>query len=102
MTEKRIVATNGSSIVLYTTADGNTQQVPFYNLDMVISVGYRINSKNATRFRQWATSILKQYIIKGYAINQKRLDNYNELKEVVRLMSRAITLQDQVSEGEYN
>ncbi len=46
--------------------------------------------------------ILKQYIIKGYAINQKRLDNYNELKEVVRLMSRAITLQDQVSEGEYN
>ena len=42
MTEKRIVATNGSSIVLYTTADGNTQQVPFYNLDMVISVGYRI------------------------------------------------------------
>ena len=42
------------------------------------------------------------YIIKGYAINQKRLDNYNELKEVVRLMSRAITLQDQVSEGEYN
>lgn len=45
---------------------------------------------------------MKQYIIKGYAINQKRLDNYNELKEVVRLMSRAITLQDQVSEGEYN
>ena len=42
MTEKRIVATNGSSIVLYTTEDGNTQQVPFYNLDMVISVGYRI------------------------------------------------------------
>ena len=57
---------------------------------------------NATCFRRWATSILKQYIIKGYAINQKRLDNYNELKEVVRLMSRAITLQDRVSEGEYN
>ena len=42
MTENRIVANNGSSIVLYTTEDGNTQQVPFYNLDMVISVGYRI------------------------------------------------------------
>ena len=101
MTEKRIVATNGSSIVLYTTADGNTQQVPFYNLDMVISVGYRINSKNATRFRQWATSILKQYLIKGYAIDQRHLDHYDELKDVVRLMSRALTLQDKVSEGEY-
>ena len=78
------------------------RDIPYYNLDMIISVGYRVNSKNATSFRRWATSILKQYIIKGYAINQKRLDNYNELKEVVRLMSRAITLQDQVSEGEYN
>ena len=78
------------------------RDIPYYNLDMIISVGYRVNSKNATSFRRWATSILKQYIIKGYAINQKRLDNYNELKEVVRLMSRAITLQDQISEGEYN
>ena len=68
------------------------RDIPYYNLDMIIS----------TSFRRWATSILKQYIIKGYAINQKRLDNYNELKEVVRLMSRAITLQDQVSESEYN
>ncbi len=78
------------------------RDIPYYNLDMIISVGYRVNSKNATSFRRWATSILKQYIIKGYAINQKRLGNYNELKEVVRLMSRAITLQDQISEGEYN
>ena len=78
------------------------RDIPYYNLDMIISVGYRVNSKNATSFRRWATSILKQYIIKGYAINQKRLDNYNELKEVVRLMSRAITMQDQISEGEYN
>lgn len=70
----------------------HTQQVPFYNLDMVISVGYRVNSKNATRFRQWATSVLKQYLVKGYAINQQRLDHYNELKGVVRLMSRAIAL----------
>ena len=83
--------------------DGDqTYETTMYNLDVIISVGYRIKSINGTRFRQWANSILKQYIIKGYAINQKRLDNYNELKEVVRLMSRAITLQDQVSEGEYN
>ncbi len=58
---------------------------------MIISVGYRINSKNATSFRRWATSVLKQYLIKGYVINQQlKLDRYNELKDVVRLMGRAI------------
>ena len=77
------------------------RNIPFYNLDMVISVGYRVNSKNATAFRKWATNILKQYLIKGYAINQKRLDHYNDLKNVVNLMSRAIALQQKVSKGEY-
>lgn len=53
---------------------------------MIISVGYRVNSKNATSFRRWATSVLKQYLIKGYAINQQiKFDRYNELKDVVRL-----------------
>lgn len=47
--------------------------IPYYNLDMIISVRYRINSKNATLFRVWVTSVLKQYIIKGYAINDQRL-----------------------------
>ena len=51
------------------------RDIPFYNLDMVISVGYRVNSKNATSFRKWATSILKQYLIKGYVVNQRRLDH---------------------------
>ncbi len=77
------------------------REIPFYNLDMVISVGYRVNSKNATSFRKWATGILKQYLIKGYAINQKRLDHYDDLKSVVNLMSRAITLQQKVTMGEY-
>lgn len=77
------------------------REIPFYNLDMVISVGYRVNSKNATSFRKWATAILRQYLIKGYAINQKRLDHYDELKSVVNLMSRAITLQQNVTAGEY-
>ena len=77
------------------------RDIYFYNLDMVISVGYRVNSKNATTFRKWATSILKQYLIKGYAINQKRLDHYDDLKNVVNLMSRAITLQQKVTTGEY-
>ncbi len=77
------------------------RNLPFYNLDMVISVGYRVNSKNATSFRKWATGILRQYLIKGYAINQKRLDHYDDLKSVVNLMSRAITLQHKVTTGEY-
>lgn len=77
------------------------RDIPFYNLDMVISVGYRVNSKNATAFRKWATNILKQYLVKGYAINQKRLDHYNDLKSVVNLMSHAIALQQKVSKGEY-
>lgn len=78
------------------------RKIPLYNLDVIISVGYRVNSKNATSFRRWATSVLKQYIIKGYAINQQiKLDRYKELKDVVRLMSRAIGLQEEVSNEEY-
>ena len=77
------------------------RDISYYNLDMIISVGYRVNSKRATTFRRWATSVLKQFLIKGYAIDQRRLDHYDELKDVVRLMSRALTLQDKVSEGEY-
>ena len=60
-----------------------------YNLDVIISVGYRVKSVNGTRFRQWANKILKEYLIKGYAINKEiKEERYNELKEVVRLMSR--------------
>ena len=78
------------------------REIPYYNLDMIISIGYRVNSKNATSFRQWTTSVLRQYLIKGYAINQQiKLDRYNELKNVVRLMSRAIDLQDDVTTDEY-
>lgn len=167
MTENKIVANNGSSIVLYTTDDGNTQlevklekdsvwlnreqiaqlygmdyktiakhinnalreelegepvvakfatpkkygrkegyaqmqKIDYYNLDMIISVGYRVKSRNGILFRKWANSILKQYLIRGYAIDQRRLDHYDDLKDVVRLMSRALTLQDKVSEGEYS
>lgn len=75
--------------------------IPFYNLDMIISVGYRVNSKNATRFRKWATSILKDYLVKGYAVNQKiTQQRYEELKDVVRLMSRTYLLQENVSSEE--
>ena len=77
--------------------------VPFYNLDVIISVGYRVKSRQGVQFRQWATSILKQYLIKGYVVNQQiKLDRYNELKDVVRLMSRSIVLQDKVTTDEYS
>lgn len=77
--------------------------VPFYNLDVIISVGYRVKSQQGVQFRRWATSVLKQYLIKGYAINQQiKLDRYNELKDVVRLMSRAVDLQDKVTTDEYS
>lgn len=77
--------------------------VPFYNLDVIISVGYRVKSRQGVQFRLWATSILKQYLIKGYVVNQQiKLDRYNELKDVVRLMSRSIVLQDNVTTDEYS
>ena len=77
--------------------------VPFYNLDVIISVGYRVKSQQGVQFRRWATSVLKQYLIKGYAINQQiKLDRYNDLKDVVRLMSRAVGLQDKVTTDEYS
>lgn len=59
--------------------DGKTYQVDYYNLDMVLSVGYRVNSKIATKFRQWATRRLKEYLIQGVSINQKRLDEINRI-----------------------
>ena len=77
-------------------------ETAMYNLDVIISVGYRVKSVQGTRFRQWANSILKQYLIKGYVINQQiKLDRYNELKDVVRLMARAIGMQEKVTNDEY-
>lgn len=68
--------------------------VVFYNLDMIISIGYRINSKRGTQFRQWATKRLKDYLVEGYAINQKRLEERNlelkYLKEGITILHRAI------------
>lgn len=77
--------------------------IPHYNLDMILSVGYRVNSKNAIAFRQWASKILKDYLIKGYAINQNiQLQHYQELKDIVALMSRTLSLQEQPTQDEYS
>ncbi|MFH1548248.1 MAG: virulence RhuM family protein [Candidatus Omnitrophota bacterium] len=59
----------------HTASDGKTYQVKFYNLDVIISVGYRVNSRQATHFRIWATQILKEYIIKGFTMDDERLKN---------------------------
>ena len=61
------------SILEYTAADGKVYSTQFYNLDAILSVGYRVNSKNATSFRRWANSVLKDYMLRGYAINQRLL-----------------------------
>lgn len=62
-----------SSILEHTAADDKTYKTQFYNLDAIISVGYRVNSINATAFRRWATRVLKNYLLKGYSVNQQLL-----------------------------
>ncbi len=65
--------------------DGVKQKVPFYSLDVIISVGYRVKSKRGVAFRKWANTVLKEYILKGYAVNHNRM---NQLGEVIRIMKR--------------
>lgn len=85
--KKSVVAKNAT-----TAADGKIYQVEFYNLDAVISVGYRVNSQRATQFRIWATRILKQYVLQGYAINEKRLleakNKFNQLQETISFLQK--------------
>ena len=69
--------------------------IPYYNLDMIISVGYRVNSKRGVKFRQWANGVLKDYLIKGYAINQRiREKNYQQMVQLVRSMARTVKLEN--------
>ena len=83
--------------------NGVKKPVPFYNLDVIISVGYRVKSQRGVQFRRWANKILKEYLIKGYVINNDiKVERYNELKDVVRLMSRALSFQEKATETEYS
>ena len=92
-----------SNNVHFLHVNGVKKPVPFYSLDVIISVGYRVKSKRGVQFRQWANRVLKDYLVKGYAINEDiKVERYNELKEVVRLMSRALTLQEKATETEYS
>jgi len=70
------------------------RMVPFYNLDMIISVGYRVNSKRGVKFRQWANRVLKDYLVKGYAINDRiRREQISELRQLVQMVGRTIQTQ---------
>ncbi len=69
-----------------TASDGKVYNVTFYDLDVIISVGYRVKSQRGVEFRKWANGVLKDYILKGYAVNNNRI---NELGEVIRIMKRA-------------
>ena len=78
-----------------------TYSTKYYNLDAIISVGYRVNSKNATRFRQWANTVLKQYLIKGYAVNERmRKEQIGELRQLVGMLGRTIQNQPLLSNDE--
>ena len=77
-----------------TAADGKNYQVEYYNLEMVTSVGYRVKSRRGVEFRRWANSVLKQYLIKGYAVNERiRKQQISELRQLVQVLGR--TLQQQ-------
>ncbi|MBQ9659477.1 MAG: virulence RhuM family protein [Clostridia bacterium] len=72
----------------HTAEDGKKYNVQYYNLDMIISVGYRVNSKRGVMFRKWATQILKDYILKGYAVNQKRLEYLEKTIKLIDIANR--------------
>ena len=80
-----------------TASDGKTYQVDHYNLDMIISVGYRVKSQRGVEFRRWANDILKQYILSGYAINEKRLQ---ALQKTVEIQTKMLANAMEVEHGE--
>ena len=75
--------------------------ITYFNLDMIISVGYRVNSKRGIKFRQWANKIIKDYIVKGYAVNERiRHEQFNELRQLVGMLGRTIQSQPLLSTDE--
>lgn len=82
-----------------TAADGKTYQVDFYNLDAIISVGYRVNSKRGTQFRQWASKTLKEHLIQGWTLDKTRFEkNAAELETALMLVKKAAKSSELISE----
>ena len=88
--------TENTSVGISDQSSGG-RKAKIYNLDMIIALGYRINSKRATHFRIWATNVLKEYLLKGYAINQKRLEY---LEKTVKLIDIAGRIDEEISADE--
>ena len=83
--------------------NGVKKPVPYYTLDVIISVGYRVHSQRGVRFRQWANSVLKQYLVKGYAINENiRKHQIAELRQLIQVLGRAIQQQPAKTTDESN
>ncbi len=83
--------------------NGIKKPVPFYNLDVIISVGYRVKSKRGTAFRIWARNIIKDYLVKGYAVNERiRQEQIGELRQLVGMLGRTIQSQPLLSTDETN
>ena len=82
-----------------TAADGKIYQVEYYNLEMITSVGYRVKSSRGVQFRVWANKVLKQYLLNGYAVNERiRAEKFDELSQLVKVMGRAIQHQELITE----
>ncbi len=83
-----------------TAADGKTYQVEYYNLDAIISVGYRVNSKRGTNFRIWATSVLRDHLVRGYSLNQRRLleKGEDEVRQLITLLNNTLEQQQLLSD----
>ena len=80
-----------------------SRNIPYFNLDMIISVGYRVNSKRGVKFRQWANRVLRDYLVKGYVINEKiRCNQIGELRQLVGMLGRTIQNQPLLSNDETN
>ena len=93
-----------SAVAKYATtaSDGKIYQIDYYNLDVIISIGYRVNSKRGVEFRRWANAVLKDHLIKGYSLNQQKFDakKINELQQTIKLLSNTLINQNLVnSEG---
>jgi hypothetical protein len=86
----------------HTAADGKEYQTQFYNLDAILSVGYRVNSKQGTHFRIWATRVLKDHLVKGYTVNEQRLreqaEKLTDMRRTMELLARTLANQELVSE----
>ena len=75
--------------------NGVKKPVPFYNLDVIISVGYRVKSQRGVQFRRWANKVLKEYLVKGYAVNDRlRRDQLGELRQLVQVIGRTYSIRD--------